>query len=161
MADAVDIFNNLEALDIGATAGKALQKSKALVLKKNREQLMEGKLSTGKDITPSYLNDPYFKTREAAQRYSDWKDKITPNPNRKKGTPNLYITGPYHRSIDFNVKGLEFFFTSKFDAAAAIEKKFTGNIYWLDQENKEELLDESVEDAWQKGIEKQTGLKFT
>ena len=161
MADALEILETIQKLDIVAIAGATISESKDLILAKNREQLLEGKLSTGKDITPSYLDDPYFKSKEAAQRYSDWKDEITPNPKRKKGTPNLIITGPYHRSIDLKVTGEDFEFLSSFKNAKDIEKKFTENVYGLDDDNKEELIDERLNESWQRTVEAQTGLKFS
>src|SRR5690349_16298463 len=100
MATGIDLLENLEAVDIDNAAINALSRHDEDMERLNRKQLLEGKLSTGRDLHPTYLEDPFFKTKEAAQKYSDWKDKITPNPKRKKGVPNLYITGPFHRSID-------------------------------------------------------------
>lgn len=161
MADALEILETIQQLNIVSIAGATIAESKELILAKNRQQLMEGRLSTGKDITPSYLDDPYFKSREAAQRYSDWKDEITPNPKRKKGTPNYFITGPYHRSIDLKVTGEDFEFHSSFKAAQSIEKKVGDDIYGLTDESKEDVIAESLEANWQKKVEAVTGLKFS
>lgn len=161
MADALDLIETLQNLDVVTIASDTLAEHAELIEEKNREQLMEGKLSTGKDITPSYLDDPYFKSREAAQRYSDWKDQITPHPKRKKGTPNLFITGPFHQSIEFKVTGDEFEFHSSFPKAGDIERKFSEDIYGPGEEKMQEVLDAGMEESWQNKIQAATGLEFS
>lgn len=121
-------------------AAKALEKDKEKILSLNRLQLFEGKDSDGNDLSPTYQEDPYFKTRESAQRYSDWKDKITPNPKRKPGVPNLYINGYFHNSIDASVRVDGIQFDSSFDKASSIENKFGSHIYGLNDESKTELM---------------------
>lgn len=63
-------------------------------------QLWDGQRSDGEDIRPSYTEDDYFKTKESAQRYRDWKQRITPNSNRNSDAPNLYINGRFYGDID-------------------------------------------------------------
>jgi hypothetical protein len=70
------------------------------ILNLNRDQMWEGKDTRGIDIEPSYLDNPYFKSQEAAENYSVWKQKITPNPKRNKYAPNLFITGYFHNSLN-------------------------------------------------------------
>ena len=119
---------------------EALQENEEQLLALNRQQLFEGKDSQGKDLSPTYLEDPYFKTKEAAQRYSDWKDKITPSSKRKSGVPNLYINGMFHNSIDatITVQGI----TTDSDApfSSGVEGKFGTVIYGLNDEKKPILL---------------------
>lgn len=114
----------------------------------NLEQMYDGKTRLGKDITPSYQDDPYWDTHgfrgnppgdKAAQAYSDWKDDITPSPRRRKGTPNLYINGFFHRSIRVNVTGQTIKWQSDFDDANDISDKFE-NIYGLGGVYKEVFL---------------------
>ena len=64
-----------------------------------REQLMDGKRADGKDLSPSYIKDPYFETRKQAVAYMLYKQRITPNPRRNRTAPNLYITGEFHNSL--------------------------------------------------------------
>lgn len=114
---------------------KAIDQTKEQLLEANRDQLYDGKNRLGQDITPGYLDDPYFKTKESAQRYSDWKDTITPNPDRTKGIPNLYIVGTYHKSIKIDVSGLSIVYTATF-RGEDIERKYGENIYGLGGERK-------------------------
>lgn len=71
-----------------------------------REQLESGLDGNEKELRPNYLNDPYFKTREEAEKYMRWKERITPPMQSTLGlrpravkTPNLRINGFYHHSI--------------------------------------------------------------
>jgi len=102
--------------------------------------MLEGKRRDGNDISPSYFEDPFFKSLESAQRYSDWKDEITPNPKRKKGVPNLYINGFYHESIGIAVTKSGVEFNSTFADAADIERKFGSLIYSLNVEKRTEYV---------------------
>lgn len=160
MASPMDLLETLQSVDIVQVASDSLSEFPEEMVMLNREQLMEGKLSTGLDITPSYFDDPFFKSREAAQRYSDWKDKITPNPKRKRGTPNLFITGPFHESLDLEVTRGEYLFTSSFHKAQDIFSKFSEDVAGLTEDSKEILKEEGLQETWQENVEKATGLKF-
>lgn len=116
----IEKFKNLDATRV---ATSSIELTKDQMLAANREQMLAGKNRLGEDLG-SYLDDPYFKSRESAQRYSDWKDQITPHPTRKKGVPNLFITGPYHRSLDFAIQGQTLVPLSNFPAALKIQEKF-------------------------------------
>lgn len=76
-----------------------MSEDEPLLLELIKDQLYSGLDGEGNSLRPTYQEDPYFKSRDAAQRYSDWKDSLvqrTHNPlftQRPKGTPNLIITG--------------------------------------------------------------------
>ena len=160
MATALDMLNNLRAMQMNAIAEDVLNQTSSTAVQMNRGQLYDGKLSTGDDISPTYLEDPYFKSKESAQKYSDWKDAITPNPRRKKGVPNLFIIGAYHESITAEAKGGGLLYKSSFYRASNIESKFSVNVYGLGGEYREQFLQNELEPAWQQRIEAETGLKF-
>jgi hypothetical protein len=77
------------------------------------EQLYSGINGNDKPLRPTYLNDPYFKSRESGKWYKNargymmWKEGITPPyasswlgiPRRSLDTPNLIIRGDFHNSI--------------------------------------------------------------
>lgn len=108
MGKLLNLIRKFETLNIDKVREDSLREVEPDIIISQREQLLEGKTSKGEDLTPSYFDDPYFKTPESAKRYSDWKDRITPHPLRKSGTPNLFITGVYHSSIDiesFRIQG--------------------------------------------------------
>lgn len=126
----------LVALKMPEVAAEAIKGSGENLLTLNREQMLEGKRRDGNDISPSYFEDPWFKSIESATAYSEWKDRITPHPKRKKGVPNLFIVGTFHKSITLNLTGESLKFHSTFAAAADIERKFTGMIYSLNVEKR-------------------------
>lgn len=149
-----------EALNTDVVSQQAVATTAEHIVTENKRQLYDGKLATGADIGPSYLNDPYFKSKESAQRYSNWKDKITPNPKRKKGIPNLYIDGTFYRSIEVKVDVKKIRYGSKTDLGRKIKNKFTGEIYGLGGEYKISYVQTHLKPEFLKGITAATGLKF-
>lgn len=103
-----------------------------------KDQLYDGKLSTGSDLTPSYFDDPYFKSRESAQRYSDWKDNITPNSRRNRGTPNLFINGYFYSQIYVEPNSEGFMVDSRSDKISSFKAKYGEDMFGLDAEYKME-----------------------
>jgi hypothetical protein len=135
-------FKGLQGKEINLAA-LAIDSIKEEIADLNREQLMEGKKADGTEITPSYYDDPYFKSRESAQRYSDWKDIITPNDLRKSGTPNLFINGRFHDSIAVKVSSKSVIFSSPDLNAFKIEAKFGNGIYGSTNESKKQIKEKA------------------
>lgn len=154
------IADKFRALNTDKIIDESLAETKEAFIKANKKQLLEGKRSDGNDITPSYLDDPYFKTRESAQRYSDWKDRITPNPKRKSGTPNLFIKGPFHNSIDVSFNRDTISFDASFHAANAIEDKYTSKIFGLGGDIKKDYLNNDLSPVIQEKISTFVNLRF-
>lgn len=148
------------AQNIEKQVAAIIDNTKEEIVKKNRQQLLDGVKSDGTELTPSYLNDPYFKTREAAQRYSDFKDKITPSNKRKKGTPNLYINGLYHNSIKIDVRGEIFKIQSTASIGSDIERKYGENVYGLTTESTRAYIRETFYPLFKQYIEDTTQLKL-
>lgn len=73
--------------------------SKPSIVELNKEQMFEGETNDGKDIRPKYSENPYFKSKKSADKYAEWKMKITPGKRRKKDVPNLFIKGDFYDSI--------------------------------------------------------------
>lgn len=119
-----------------------------------REQLYAGKNGRGKDLRPTYDNDPYFKTDEAghwknnADGYKRWKMKIQPPKtgsylgiSRNPETPNLIIRGNFYESI-FAVKsdnGVSIG-SEGFAESGDIERKYGQTIYGLMPESRRHLV---------------------
>lgn len=138
----------------------SLEQTKDALLDLNRDQLYDGKTRDGRDLSPTYQEDPYFKTAEAAQRYSDWKDKITPNPNRKSGVPNLFINGYLHNSMAVKISGQNVFYSASAPFGNEVEQKFTDKIYGLGGVYKEEYLKQDLGPVFRSSITSIIGLKF-
>lgn len=141
MATLQEIITRFEELDsqLEQIIVDVLTDEKQHILDLNREQLYDGKNSEGIDLSPTYYEDPYFKSLEQAVGYSDWKDKITPNPRRTQGVANLFINGFFYKSIDVTINKDGLRFNSSFDDENEISNKYGGNIFGLDDENKEDL----------------------
>lgn len=140
---------------IQSIMGQAIQQTKAAYLFLQRDQLYQGKNAVGEDITPSYLNDPYFKDREAAQRYSDWKDDITPDPRRKKGTPNIFITGFFHETLDIFSEGSDIRFTV---GIPDVVIKYGPTLLGLNPTSRALYVTNVLGDAWIELVKKQLNL---
>lgn len=139
----------------------AIEDTAVDIIALNQQQLYAGRLADGSPVSPSYLDDPYFKSREAAQRYSDWKDEITPNEERPKGVPNLFINGFFYESWSITATAEKISFQSSDPNAADIEEKFSNRIYGLDDQNMGEYRRETFFPILKENIELQTGLTFS
>lgn len=126
MATLGGLLRRVEAFDGNKAAEQSIELTKYDLLSENKKQMYDGKTRTGDNITPTYQLDPYFKTPQAAQRYSDWKDEITPNSNRPSGVPNLFIDGTYYGTLDIVISGDVIQFPSSFKGANDINTTFAG-----------------------------------
>ena len=121
-----------------------------------REQLYSGIDGRGAPLSPSYSQDPYFRDHRAGffdeeadnwvscfmrpDLYIAWKQRITPPeaskrlglPARSSDTPNLFIFGTFHSSIDARAvsKGIEIF-TFGWDGGPHVERKYGSQIFAL------------------------------
>ena len=160
--DSLEMFDMIQGLELEEIAENSLKVHEEDIAQFNRQQLYDGKRHDGQDIFPSYFEDPYFETREAAQAYSDWKDKITYSRVRTKGVPNLYINGFFHSSIHAEVVGQEVNISSGWaEAAPDIIAKYSDEIFGLNDEKREIFIDQYLEESFQKEVTEITGLNFT
>ena len=121
-----------------------------------REQLYSGIDGRGAPLSPSYSQDPYFREHRAGffdeqadhwvscfmrpDLYIAWKQRITPPeasqrlglPARSSDTPNLFIIGTFHGSIDAKAspQGVEIF-TFGWDQGPLVERKYGSQIFAL------------------------------
>jgi hypothetical protein len=104
----------------------------------NKQQLWDGKNVFDNNIRPYYSENPYFETPQQAQAYINWKAKVTPNPNRFKDAPNLYINGYFYNTLEVEVKKESF----KIKSDDTLGIKITSvhkNVLGLNEKNKEEI----------------------
>lgn len=115
-----------------------------------REQLFSGLDGEGRELQPSYLDDPYFdnvnwfhwdemttKIYHGAEGYLQWKKDITPPttgqvigyPARNEGTPNLYIDGTFYGTIEARATndGVQVYTDS--ETGMKIEQKYGATIF--------------------------------
>lgn len=132
----------------------------------NLEQMYDGKTNEGKDITPSYLDDPYwYENGEkrggfgAALAYSAWKDRITPNPRRSQDTPNLFINGFYYRSRLLSIADGKINFNSNWSEGNSIDDKYQ-NINGLGGIYKIDFVNTFLRPVFGAQMQSQIGIKF-
>ena len=128
-------------------AEDSIDRTKDKLADLNREQMMEGKNRFGEYLRPTYFEDPFFKSYQAAKNYADWKDRITPSSLRPYGVPNLFIIGVFHGSLSPVVSGGKIIFTSDFYAEGEIKDKYNG-LYGLNNEKKAIYINESLRPAF-------------
>ena len=123
-----------------------------------REQLYSGIDGRGAPLSPSYSQDPYFRDQLAGffdeeadtwvscfmrpDLYIAWKQRITPPeasqrlglPARSSDTPNLFIIGTFHGTIDAKAspQGVEIF-TFGWDEGPIVERKYGSQIFALSE----------------------------
>lgn len=152
MATIHGFYRRVTAFNTTQAAQQAIRDTLPDMLAQNLDQLKAGRLRSGDLITPSYQNDPYFKKPGAGQRYSDWKDEITPDPRRPPGTPNLFVIGVFHGSIQLKQNGAAIEFRSTFIDADRIVAKFGPLIYGLGGEFKVVYISTALRPAWNKYV---------
>jgi len=138
-----DFIDKLESFDMVSEAGKLIMENKQQILEMNKDQLWAGENTEGMPIRPSYFEDPFFKTRQQARAYANWKQRITPNPKRALGTPNLFINGYYYNSQDLQVQGTDVVYTSTLIGGEDIDVKYR-NIRGLTPINMQRLMNTRI-----------------
>jgi hypothetical protein len=153
MADALEILESLEALDIEAIAVNALSKSTPEMVELNKEQLRQG-LNEAGEIIGDYR--PYRNPDYAFEKYRM-------NPAAGLGNPDLNLDGGHYAGMYAKISGKSFEQGSTDEKAKDLEKKYKDgkvNIYGLTDESKEELIETKLGPAFQNDITEETGLTF-
>jgi hypothetical protein len=152
--------NRIISVDTDKIAVESVTETTEEIRKYNLKQMLDGKTSSGVDITPTYLTDPFFKTPEAALRYSKWKDELSPASNRKSGVPNFYINGFYHNSVEVKVEGEKIVTKSNTLIGKKIEAK-QPELYGLSPESRSVFIPFVLRPRFNAKMRLATGLKFS
>ncbi len=115
--------------------GDIAEEHEAELAQMNREQLLAGKDNKGRYLL-KYTDDPYFKSREAAIRYMNWKKRISPDKDKPADVADFFITGYTHSTIFANRQGNSIVFESNGRFAASILQKTNGAYLGLNDESK-------------------------
>lgn len=158
MATVLDLINNLKALDVKSIANTITSRYSNVIASNVRNQLWNGQKPDGSPITPSYLDDPHFKTRKQAEAYANWKYSggYRANTTRNKYTPNLYINGYFYRGINATVAAGAFEVVASWNEVGSKYKDVLG----LSEPHAEKMVEENIRPAWEVFVQAQTGLKF-
>lgn len=148
----------LDKVNLTEIAGDILQRNSEKLKDMNIQQLMQGLDSKGKQLSPKYSEDPYFKSRESAMRYARWKKKLF--PDTPFDVPNLIIVGVYHNSIAINRAGDEIQFSASASFAGSVAAKYGNNELGLSPDNKVKTYREIVKEPLVRKICQITGAKM-
>lgn len=159
MATILDLINNIKALDFKSMANDITLKHQAEIVKDVKGQLWNGQNPDGSAISPSYLDDPFFKTRKAAEWYAKWKysGRWGQNTTRSIDTPNLYINGYFYSSLNVKVDNGSFEIGSTWPEVGGKYSRALG----LSIGHGNEIIDQYVRPEFHQIIEQKTGLKFS
>lgn len=136
------LHDNLSKLDILDLAEKILlDKFMDKTVKLNLNQLLSGEGGDNQSL-PRYVDDPYFKTKEAALRYQAWKAKISPNSKKPQDVMDFYINGRFHGTIFSDVRDSKLIFDSTSEIKNSVLSKTDGAALGLNTESLEELRSE-------------------
>lgn len=107
-------------------------------------QLLEGKLSTGEPIVPSYASTYYSKKKFAL------------NPTPGYGTPDLKVNGKYYDGITVVSQGDEYDIVSPVDWPSVMQ--YGPEALMLSEQSKETFCDATLGPKITAYIEQKTGL---
>lgn len=107
----------------------------------NWSQILQGRNNEGELFTPTYQNDPYFKTPEGAERYAKFKEGLVSSHNaliihplftqKPSNTPNLIVTGAFLFSIFITTNKQSFTLGATWHKADDINNKYGGKVFGL------------------------------
>ncbi len=119
------------------------------------EQLYSGLNGEGQHLSPTYDDDPYFKSKQQAEWYKEWKRRITPPesgqklflPPRPVEVPNLFINGTFYFSIRTRREAESLkVYTGGFRDGPAIERKYGASIFMIGMEGKQYFTENILKD---------------
>ena len=128
--------------NIGTELGKIVSENKGVLLNLNRDQLLSGRNNEGELLGPTYLNDPYFLTREAAESYSKMKYRLESEhrsmllfpqiyPSKPKDVPNLIVTGAFQNTMFIRTSADSFEIDATYKEARDINQKYDNKVYGI------------------------------
>jgi hypothetical protein len=160
MMDALQMLDNLHAVDIKAIAIQTVEENTTEIVKLNIDQLKHGYNSAGV-LIGDYK--PYKNADYAFQKNHQ-------NPEPGLGNPDLIKEGHFTGAFFAKVDQLQYEIGSTDAKADDLEKRYKMNktdgegiaagVYGLDDDSKEELQDDYLRPAFQHIYSEATGLIF-
>lgn len=146
LADSVSAFVAEMPIIIRTT----LEENEVDLLNRQSKQLLRGLASDGGYLQPYYSEDPYFKSRESANRYAEWKKTLTyprHKEDRPTDVPNLYINGKFHSEIEVEFHSDDLQFVGGTATARDIMGKYGEENFGLTDESWSEVADEYLTES--------------
>ncbi|MES2620574.1 MAG: hypothetical protein V4615_06970 [Bacteroidota bacterium] len=146
MPDITDLLKNLEALDLERLASQTLKEHEHVIADLNATQLSQGLKSDGTKLTPGYA----ATTIQRKKRKGQVTDRVT-----------LDDTHQHYQGLYAKVDGQDIEYGSKVEYGQYLENRYNkGNaqIYGLNEDSREDLVNGFVEGAFLSKLHEQTGL---
>ncbi len=134
------VSKNISTVD--TVIERVAEQNKDVILSLNKDQLLFGRNTDGDLLSPSYLDDPYFKTEKQAQWYAGMKYNLERahaarihNPQlfvtKPRNTPNLIVSGAFQGGMLIVIGGNRFEISSTYEDTADIESKYNYKVFGL------------------------------
>lgn len=144
-------------------AAKVAAREKSVLLDLNRDQLLSGRNAEGSLLSPDYLTDSYFDTRERAEAYAKRKDSLLDGhnslirhrglyPGKPRNTPNLIVTGPFQDGMHILVSGRDYEIDSSYRDAGNIKRKYDNRVFGFAPPSVEYFFNEYIRAEVQKEL---------
>lgn len=124
----------LESIDIRVDAAAVLDANVKELEELQKDQLMQGKGADGQYLM-RISNDPYFKSRAAADKYAHWKQRLTPETPFDR--PNLFINGYTHATLKIERHGADVAFFLRAPWADDVAAKYHNQEMGLNKDSRE------------------------
>lgn len=145
LRDKIGQFRNLTGVinSVPEMVDNIVSENKDVLLFLNRDQMLLGRDADGNILSPSYLQDPYFKTPEAAKNYANMKYNLEPVhnslisnntllfPAKGRITPNLIVTGLFQDHLYITTGGGKYDIGSTYIDSSDIDRKYKGKVFGL------------------------------
>lgn len=144
-------------LNFNSILSEAVSQFGDIIVELNKDQMLLGRDTDGKPFTPSYLADPYFKTKAQANWYANMKYALESQhksrlnypqlyPDKNKDTPNLIVIGNFQDGMFITVNGDTHRIDSTYIDSPDIEDKYNKKVFGLTKESKEFFYREFLRD---------------
>lgn len=145
MSTALQLRERIRAMDIDVISQNSLEETKDDIVKKQKEQLLQGLNAKGEKIG-----------RYRSNKYARAKNQM--NPLAGLGVPDLKLTGAFHSGINIQVNTETFKTESTDSKGPELEAKYGKEILGLNEESKDEYVKESLRPEFIKRVRQASGL---
>ena len=145
MTTVLQLRERIRSMDIDVISQNSIEETKDEIVKKQKEQLLQGLNAKGEKIG-----------RYRSNKYARAKNQMNPLPGL--GVPDLKLTGAFHAGINVTINTETFKTESTDSKGPDLEAKYGNEILGLNEESKDEYVKESLRPEFLKRIRKITGL---
>ena len=141
-----DHIKEIRNIDVNALVKSILDDEdfQRWIVDANKQQMTEG-LNIDGNFFMRYVDDPYFKSREKAIAYQNWKSKISKSKSKPKEVMDFFINGYFHNSLDVQFNSDSFELNSNAYFENSIQSKTNDKALGLTQNKNLETLKQMLQ----------------